>query len=111
MGYQGTPNDGWIEKGSADNATATATKAAAAGKRHYITSVSGSFTAAAAGKVLTLKDGTTVLGEWAVHNQFDQAFPLPIRATLGNAVSAELAASGTAGVLGKVTITGFTDPD
>lgn len=110
MGYEGTPKSGWIEKASADNALATATHAAASGKRHYLTGVWAAYSTAPAGeKLLQLKDGTTVIFESYVKAAEQIPFPNPIEIARGNAVSAELAASGTAGVLGKVNITGFTD--
>jgi hypothetical protein len=49
----------WTETATADNAAATATRPAVAGQSHYITSVSGSFSAAAI-KLMTLKDATVV---------------------------------------------------
>ncbi|CAM4098124.1 hypothetical protein L1N85_10695 [Paenibacillus alkaliterrae] len=98
----------WRASGSADNALATATKAAVTGKRHYITGVSASFGAAAI-KLLQIKDGAAVIWEDYVHNGFQIVFSQPLAITSGNAVSAELAASGTAAVLGKVNLTGFTE--
>lgn len=100
---------GWIAKDKQTNALATATKAAQIGKSHYITAVSGSYSAAAAGKLLQVKDGATVIAEFHVHNSFSHTFPKPIWITAGAACSAELAASGTAGVDGAVTLSGITD--
>lgn len=106
--YEGTPHAGWIEKGSATAATATATKAAASGKRHYLTHVSASCGAAAIA-VLQIKDGVTVLAEISVHNAEVLTFPTAVQITRGAAVSAELATCG-AGVVGRVNISGFTGP-
>jgi hypothetical protein len=75
---------------------------------HYITSIAGSFTAAVAGKVLQLKDDTTVIGEFAVHNSFVHNFAKPMKITANKDASLVLAASGTGGVLGKVTLSGYT---
>lgn len=97
----------WAVTATADNAASTATKAAESGKSHYVTSISGSFSAAAI-KLLTLKDGTTVIGNHYVHNAFGLTFPNPIKLTSGNLAELSLAASGTAGVIGAVTLNGFT---
>lgn len=106
--YAGSPSEGWIATGTATNATATATKAAATGKTHYVTSVSGAFSAAAI-FLLQLKEGTNVIGEWYVHNSFSISFgKAGIPGSRGGAVSAELSAGGV-GVIGKVNITGFSD--
>jgi hypothetical protein len=99
----------WAEEANADNLAATATKAAAGtGTRHYVTGISGSFSAAAAGKELQLKDGATVIGRWYVHDQLHVAFPVPIEISENAAAEAVLAASGSLAVLGAVTLTGFT---
>lgn len=103
------PANGWVAKDSQDNALATASKAAGgAGVYHYVTGVYASFSAAAT-KLLQIKDGTTVIWEGYVVNSRDVVFGSPIRIAANAACSAELAASGTVGVVGKVNITGFTD--
>lgn len=95
----------WVAKDSQDNSAATATKAAESEKTHIITGVFASFSNAVT-KLLQIKDGDTVIAE---HYIVDSGYiPLNIKATAGNAVSAVLAASGTAGQLGKVNLTGFT---
>lgn len=98
----------WTVTATADNGAATATKAAESGKAHYITGVSGGFSAAIAGKLMTLKNGTTVVGNFHVHNQRDISFPFPIRLDTGAAAELSLAASGAGGSIGAVTLTGFT---
>lgn len=97
----------WTVTATADNSAATATKAAESGKAHYICSISGSFSAAVI-KLMTLKDGTTVIGNFHVHNQRDVTFDRPVRITTGAAAELSLAASGAGGTIGAVTITGFT---
>jgi hypothetical protein len=99
---------GWSEVASADNLAATASRAAVAGQSHYITGIAGSFSAAVAGKLLELKDGATVVWRGYVHNQLGLTFAKPIRISAGAAASLTLAASGTAGVLGAVSLTGYT---
>jgi hypothetical protein len=106
----------WAEAPTAvDNNTVTATKAAAgAGHSHRVTSISGSFSGAAAGKLMTLTEdpaGTPVV-KWRgyVTNQFAIAFVQPIKILAGKAVALAMAASGAGGTLGAVTMTGFTEP-
>jgi len=99
--------NGWIVKANADNAAATATKAASPGQAHYITAVAAGFSAAAT-KLLQVKDGDTVIFEAPINTAGTFHFPSPIRGTTGNAVSAVLAASGTAGTIGYVNLVGFT---
>lgn len=99
----------WIETATADNAAATATKAAPSGGiSHYITSVSASFEASVSGAVLQLKEGSTVLAKWHVYDAFAIVFPSPIKLPPGTAANLELAASGTAGTDGSVNMSGYT---
>jgi len=97
----------WTETVTANNAAATVTHAAETVGAHYITSISGSFSAAAI-KLMTLKDGTTVIGNYHIHNADFIPFAKPIRITMGAIAELSLAASGTGGVIGAVTMTGFT---
>ena len=99
----------WIETANADNATATASRTARAGQSHYIKSIHVGYTNANAGKVATLKFGTTTKGTFNVHNSRDIFFgDQGLKVDTGSAVSVELAASGTAGQNGHVTIVGYT---
>jgi hypothetical protein len=100
-------DDGWVEKASADNALAVASKAAVSGKSHYIGAIFASYSGSKVG-LLQIKDGATVIAEYYVNNAGVIPLDVPIKVTEGNAVSAELAASGTAAVLGKVNLVGFT---
>ena len=104
---QGIMSRGWNDTASADNDTATATKAGVTGSSHFVTHVSASFGGAAT-KLLQIKDGDTVIWEKYVVNSDDIAFLIPLPITADNAVSAVLAASGTGGTLGKVNLVGFT---
>lgn len=97
----------WVVKANADNAAATATKAASIGQTYYVTGVAAGFSAAAT-KLLQILDGATVIFECPVVNAGVITFPSPLKATQGNAVSAVLAASGTSGNVGYVNLTGFT---
>lgn len=101
---------GWVAFDADDNATSTATKASpGGGSRHYITGVSGSYSGAgAAGKLMTLKQGTTELGRWYVTNQLSITFQRPIALDPATVANLELAASGTGGITGAATMTGYT---
>lgn len=101
------PQAGWVVYDSDDNAASTAAKAAATGRQHVIYSVHASFSGAAT-KLLQVKDGTTVIFAAYVVNSFTLHFPGGIAATPGAAVSAELAASGTGGMIGTVGLHGAT---
>jgi hypothetical protein len=102
-------NDGWITLGKGDNVVALASKVGEAGKSHYITSVFATYTASLTSKgTLTIKDGTTIISEVDLESSRDVTFGKPIKITSGNSVSADLSASGTAGVIGKINLTGFT---
>ncbi len=99
----------WVSTANADNALATVTRTAPGnGLRHFITSISASFSAAVAGKLLVLKQGTTEIARWYVHNQLHIVFDSPIEIDPARAISVELAASGTATVIGAATVTGQT---
>jgi hypothetical protein len=98
----------WTVTATADNSAATATKAAEAGYCHYITGISGSFSAAIAGKLMELKEDSTVKGNYHVTNQRDPVITHPIRLGPGLAAVLTLAASGAGGTIGAVTMTGFT---
>lgn len=107
MGVERDPY-GWVETGTATAATATATRAAPDnGQRHYVSSISGSFGATAAGKTLTLKEGTTTIGVWHVYDSAHIVFPRPFGAAPNAAVSVELE-SGGVGIVGRANINGYT---
>lgn len=98
----------WVVTTLADNVLADATRTAVAGQSHYVTSIAGSYSAANAGKLMTVGDGGAVVANYHVHNQREIVFAKPLRITAGNSVSLWLAASGTAGQIGAVTMTGYT---
>lgn len=93
---------------TADNAAATVTLAdvAGGGQSHYITGIYASFSAAAAGKLLTLKDGATTIGNFHVTNQREIVFTKPVE--IRGAAEISLAASGGAGTIGAVTVAYYT---
>ncbi|MEW6183847.1 MAG: hypothetical protein AB1500_11875 [Bacillota bacterium] len=97
----------WVAADSKDNAEATATKAAVTGAVHFVSHVSASFSGAAT-KLLQIKDDVTIIFERYIVNAETVNFSVPLKITSGKAVSAVLAASGTAGVIGKVNLAGFT---
>jgi hypothetical protein len=98
----------WSITVTADNAAATVTRAAEAGRQHVITSIAGSFSVANAGKLMTLKDGATVIGNYHVMTVRDKEFDKPVKLSPNSAAELSLAASGTAGQIGAVTMTGYT---
>lgn len=97
----------WTETATATAALATATRAAESGKTHYVVAVAGSFSAAQIA-AMTLKSGTTAEANFYVHNQHSLTFSRPIRLNAGEAAVLELGAGG-AGVVGAVTLVGFTE--
>jgi hypothetical protein len=101
------PTD-WFETAAVDNGVATATRAAAAGKHHYITGVIAGYTAAAVAKKLTIKAGATTIAVRTFSDGIEILFPRPVRVEANTAVSAELDASGGAGNTGRVTLLGYT---
>jgi hypothetical protein len=101
------------QSSAADNATATATVAAIGGMTHGILGVHADYSAApAAGfKTITLKKGTTTL--LVLRHDFSTGpafYPLPaaVWGDFGGAVSAELQASGTGGVTGRIALFTFS---
>lgn len=95
----------WIETANASAAEASATRAAASGGlRHFVTSISASFSATETGTLL-LKQGTTEIGRWFVYDAFALVFPSPVVIEPGNLVELELAAGTNTGA---VTLTGYT---
>lgn len=100
----------WHVTTSADNATATATKAAITGQRHVITHITASFDNTAANKLVSIFDGTTLIDKFAVTTTgVSIAFPHGLRLSSGNKAEATLAASGTGGTTGYLTLHGYTE--
>jgi len=100
-----------LAKDSKDNALATATLAAPGEYyRNSVLKVESSYSSASVTGLLQIKDGTTVIAEKYIHGagaiDFDNIIGHP-SAARNQAMSAELAASGTGGVLGKVFLVGF----
>lgn len=95
-----------------DNALATATKAATAAVRHFITGFVADYSAAVGGiRTITVKRGTTTLLTY--RHDFSQGpavvtLPSPVHGKVNEAVSAELAGSGTLGTTGRIHLLGFT---
>lgn len=103
-----------VESAGTDNALATATVGAVSGCRNFITGIKAGYSLAVASaiKVIQVKlNGVVVLNiEWDPSKLTPGWFPFPspIHGDYNQAVSAELAASGTPGTLGRVAIFGFT---
>lgn len=99
----------WIAVDSDDNSASNATQAAPdSGQSHYVTGISGGYSGAVAGALLQLKDDTTVIATFPVHNSFSETFPSPIQISAGKPTTATLAASGSGGVVGYVNLIGYT---
>ena len=99
----------WIDVATVDNGAATATRATGgAGISHYITSVSGGFSATVSGATLILKNGTVEMGRWYVYDSKEIVFDSPIKLPPGTVANLVLAASGTGGVNGSAVLTGYT---
>lgn len=105
--------DSWAEvTAEVDNALATATHAAKVGHKHVITKVEASYKTSATSGLLTVKRGATVVARKYIHGAGAMDFGDPgfLNTTANEAVSAELAASGSAGVTGAVSLFGYTVP-
>lgn len=102
----------WSVVDSQTNATATATKAAASGRQHFVTGVSISFSAQpVAAVVAEVRDGATVLERYQIPAAniapIITNFVPPIAITSGNAATVTVTAAG-AGVVATVGIRGKT---
>lgn len=102
----------WSVVTSETNATATATKAGATGKQHFVTGISFSMSAAPAAAVtVQVKDGTTVIDQFqipaAAQAPFVHNYHPPLEITAGAAAAITVAALGS-GVVGTVVLKGKT---
>ena len=89
MQYQGAPSGSFSATAAGTNSGATATEAAATGKVHVITRVSGHTDATS---IIQALDGATVAGEWKVApNYFNIPCHIPI--TPGAAAGGKIATS------------------
>ena len=100
---------GWIETvTSTDNAAATATHAAVAGKQYILKTLMASFDQTGGIGTVTLKDGVTTIGVIDVLGQgVAMNFGNGIAITSGALVSATLTAGGS-NIAGHIIITGNT---
>lgn len=100
----------WEEVANADNGAATATKAADASYRHYITGVEFSFAPGgpAAAVLATLVAGGKTRRYGVGAAGLSIQFTHPVECTANEAAVASLAASGTAGQIGNVNLRGFS---
>ncbi len=105
-----TPSSPWSVTDLQTAGIATATKAAEAGKSHYVTMALASMESGAAKRV-QLKDGTTVLATWyATFGAPPVPFDPPLKITQAALVSLNIAA-GEASVDGMVSLFGFTEEE
>ena len=100
----------WSVPATATAGVATATKAAEAGKSHFVTMAHATMESGA-DKLVQLKDGATVKHSWyAGPNAPPIRFDPPFKITEAALVSLNIAA-GAASVDGIVTLFGFTEED
>lgn len=104
----------WTVVAEADNATATATRAAttdqAKNQKHYVSAVSASFSATVSGVMtVTIKSGTTTIWKRHFTQERDFDFRRPLVCDPGTALNVELTASGTPGTVGVINVSGYTD--
>ena len=96
------------QSSGADNATATASVSAITAQKHLVMGVEAHYSATVSAiKTVTVKHGSTTWQtfRWDFSNgPFFFSFPVAFRSDTGEAVSAELEASGTGGTSGYVTI-------
>lgn len=97
-----------VQSGLADNATATASKAAIQAQRIFVCGVEADYSATVAAiKTITLKFGTVTkfIIRWPFSlGPFLWAFPAIPKSIPNEAASIELEASGTGGVTGRVAM-------
>ena len=102
--------NGRVVQATADNALATVTIPATPSARHFVSGIVVSFSAApaAAYKTLQLKFGTTVVADFTFDPLKEALvripFPTDVHGDYNQAVSVELAASGTGGVIGQLKV-------
>jgi hypothetical protein len=99
----------WSVSDSDDNAESTASKAAKTTGRHTLSVVIASYSSSSTTGLLTInytEAGTAKTITHYVHGA--DVIPLEIQGDTNTLVSGVLAASGTGGVTGKVTIVGHT---
>ena len=101
------------QSAAADNAIATATVAAIPSQTHRMMGVHAEFDAAVAlYKVITIIQGVTTvmtINHDFTNGEFAFAFPVSLKGVMGGAVSATLAASGTGGINGRISLFTFAN--
>ena len=102
----------WTATANADNATATATKAAPNDKsgreRLFVSTIDASFSGSVAGATVIIKDGTTEVWRRYFNDTTTIDFRRPFPISQAAALNVELSASGSGGVIGAVNVSGFT---
>jgi hypothetical protein len=101
------PDTAWWETDRKNNATATATKTADANQKQIITGVYAAYSDLFAG-TLVIKENSVAKLTLDVQGKLELN-DIVMEFTAGLAVSAELSASGTAGVYGSVFLHGDTN--
>lgn len=101
--------DSWYTHGTATAATASATRAATTGSAHYVTKIVARCDSGSATPTVRLLEGVNVVIQFtaAAVEMIDISFPVPFRAPDSTLVTADIGSCG-AGVVGRVTIMGYT---
>lgn len=97
-----------------DNAVASITFAAVAGKRHVISDISASYTSTSTDGLLEViadqgGGGEEVLWQNVIHDSDHYGFQRPILGKVGESLTLTLAASGSASNFGTVNATGWIE--
>lgn len=99
----------WSALGNADNALVTVTQAAdARGRSHRVTTILASYSGVSTG-LLRVLQAAVPIAEYVIVNNAVINFSEPLMVGASSALSVTLAASGTAGIIGRVTVVGYTE--
>lgn len=96
-----------LAKDSQNNAAATASVTPDSNQVVHVTGLDASYSVGSVVGLLQIKDDTTVIWEQYVIGSANIDFSHPLIGTQGKSVSVVLAASGTAGQIGKVNLRGY----
>lgn len=107
--------NGRVVQAVADNGLATVTLAAVQAVRHFVCGIVVSWSAAptAAYKTLQLKFGVALIADFTFDplkdSLFRIPFPVDVHGDYNQAVSVELSASGTGGVIGQLKVFTYSE--
>ncbi len=100
----------WVEVDTDDNSISQAVRAAAPGRRHVITKVDASYDTDTTSGELTVLFGAVIVARKFIHGAGAIDFGVYglQNPDVNEIVQADLAASGTGGIVGDVALTGYT---